>query len=341
MSSKHYQWGARQGLRDKYALKMTSQYTRKEQRDLKSYTIMPSPRGPHWKSFIEHKTKMLCDALATYTRRKYTQLKLNKYIESIRESDMSANYITKNLPTCVYMGDASMPANSPIGIKKQKRCPKQRKLEVSLKKSGKTDVVHTPEPYTSQTCPNCLRRFPKNTKSHRFKVCKDCTPQHPLVNLPSKIVTDRSRRRRQRDRKRLANNESEKSQESVKETRAERSHRHREKRRIARKNVDPLQNIDPNDAKALKQHKRRERRRRLRKQRRIAGRRVARHRNDKIIPAKPELPDVIRIGDVVMRRLGARRKAKNDVTIRLEPRPQPNNTGEGKLESKKIIFKKN
>lgn len=341
MSSNHYHWGARQGLRDKYALKMTSRYKHNEQRDLKSYPITPSPRGPQWKSFTEHKIKMLCEGLATYTRRKYTQLKLNKYIESNRESDMSANHITKNLPSCVYMGDATMPSNSPIGIKKGKRCPKQRKLVASLKKSGNTDVVFTPEPYTSQTCPNCLRRFPKNTKSHRFKVCKYCQPHHPHVNLPPLIVTDRSRRRRQRDRKRLANNEPTTSQIIAKETRAERSQRHREERRIARKNVDPLQNIDPNDVKALKRYNRRERWRRVRKQRRIAGRRVARHRNDKTVRPVHELPDVIRMGDLVMRNLGARHKGKKQVTIRLEPRQQPNDTGGGLLGSKKIIFEKN
>lgn len=305
---------------------MTSKYTRKEQRDLKSYPKMPSPRGLGWKQYIEHKLKMICDSLATYARRKYVQLLLHKHIESHRESDKLAVHITHNKPTAAYMGDAIFPADSPIGIRKRKRCPGHRRLVTSLKKSGKTDVVFTPEPYTSQTCANCLRRFPKKTKSHRFKVCKGACIPHEAVNLPPKIITDRSRRRRQRERKEIARNQP----VQPVETKAEISERHREQRRIARSIEYPVQ---LNDAKAMRRCQRRERRRKLRKRRQIASRRAAWHRKKK--KKKPpideeEPPD----------------EDEDEVEADAQPKPQPKprrqiiDTGEGKLGSKRIIFKK-
>lgn len=312
-------------MRDKAATKMTSKYTRQEQRDLKSYPKMPSPRGSGWKQYIEHKIKMTCDSLATYARRKYAHLSLNKHIESHRESDMLAVHITHNKPTVVYMGDAIFPADSPIGIKKRKRCPGHRRLVTSLKKSGKTDVVFTPEPYTSQTCANCLRRFPKKTKSHRFKVCTGCIP-HEAVNLPPKIITDRSRRRLQRDRKEIARNQPVQPVQPV-ATRAKLSERRREQRRIARSIKNPLQ-LD--DTKAMKRHQRRERRR---KRRKIAGRKVARHRRKKKWkPPIDEEPDE------------DNDEAEAEADAQPKPQPKPRrqiiDTGVGKLGSKRILFQK-
>lgn len=57
------------------------------------------------------------------------------------------------------------------------------------------------EYYTSQTCANCMARFPVHTKKHRFKHCK-CKPS-PTANLelPRKIVTTLGKRQLKRFRK--------------------------------------------------------------------------------------------------------------------------------------------
>ncbi|XP_055311411.1 uncharacterized protein LOC129574069 isoform X1 [Sitodiplosis mosellana] len=330
LSSIQYHWGARQGMRDKQATKMTRKYVHKEQRDLKSYPITSvSPRGSQWKSFIKHKIKMLTDSLATYARRKYAQLSLHKYIESNREMDLMAKHITKNETGVVFLGDAAFPSNSKIGVKRTKRTPDQRKFIVSLKKDGKTDVVPTPEPYTSQTCANCLRRFPRSTKSDRFKVCKDCRP-HKDVRLPPVIVTDRSRRRKQRDRKQ---NASQKPTANV--TRAERAEKHRENRRSERESHNPEQ-LDTEQA--VRRYNRRIRRRELRQRRRVAG-----HRSRKVTKqpeAESDLPGFDKIGDTSICKIRAKnRKAKPQLWQRIHY--DATDKGIGLLGSKKIAFQKN
>lgn len=297
-------------MRDKQALRMTSRYTHEEQRIFKSFEVAPTPRAETWKSYIEFSLKTLPNRLATYTTRKYSQLELHKYIETNRATDNVANLMTAKRKAAVFLGDAKFPADSPIGLKRQKRSPGERKLEVSLKKSGKVDVLYVPEAYTSQTCPHCKRRFPKSTKSHRYKVCVHC-PGEPIA---TKIITNRSQRRRQRE-KRMA-----KGPTVELESRAERSKRHREERRA--------RFVYPNDTE--KRRKRRERRRELRQRRVVQGRRhIARHRER----AKKGGGRYQEEETATRRRYGVARVSN-------EPRPEPNNSGAGKLGSKRILFEK-
>lgn len=162
---------------------------------------MPSPRGQHWASYILHRCEMMVEGIGAYAKRKYARLSFDKYIESNRERDFLAMMITKNKPSLVLIGAAEMPANSPIGIKKNKRCPGTRHLMNSIKKLHHSDVVLVNEDYTSQTCANCFKKFPRHTKSNRFKVCQGCTRDADAhTALPSLIVTKKSRRRQQIDR---------------------------------------------------------------------------------------------------------------------------------------------
>lgn len=192
---------------------------------------------------------------------------------------------------------------------------------------------------------------------------KGCRP-HPDVHIPRIIVTDRSRRRRQRDRKQIARSTEKK------ESRAERSQRHREQRRIARENIKPAQ-LD--DGKAERRRQRCERRRQFRQRRRIAGRRVARHRERQKAIVKRGIPDSLQIGSITIQRIRPkkiqealsypiykqightiirktpivrrhytlrRRGVGRDKNQAMLPRPEPNDTGLGKLGSKKIFFQK-
>lgn len=303
---------------------------------------MPSPRCSEWKKYLTHRLKMLVDGLKTYARRKYAQLSLNQYIECNRELDTMTNYLTRNKPSVVYLGDATLPSDSPIGVKKTKRSPGQRRLMVSLKKNGKTDVVLTKEPYTSQTCPNCLNRFPKHTKSHRFKVCYNCTP-HPTVEPPDVIVTNASRRLRQAERKMLAKNKPlvTNTAQTDEQLRAEYSQNHRDERLNKRIAVEQQRTT-----------RRRTRRRKLR----IAGRRIARKRRKnrrksneqkleeeyKQWPDDEEMgilvyPSYMEVGDITIHKIVKVKDQEQQPRNQMQPRPD---TKYGKLGSKKIFFRK-
>lgn len=183
---------------------MTEQYVQMEQRDFAMHVIRPSPRGQQWRLYIQHRIRMLRSGMATYARPKYARLSLDKYIQTNRAMDTIAKKITNNEPSIIYIGAAQMAPNSPIGIKKYKRCPSVRKLGVSVKKLGHSKIKYTPEHNSSLTCANCFRRFPIETRNHRFKVCRQCrgvpkgNPNVPdsdkNANLPPKIVTQLSKR---------------------------------------------------------------------------------------------------------------------------------------------------
>lgn len=150
---------------------------------------------------------MMQDGLAVYAQRRYARLSLDKYIESQRESDYLAKSLTKNKPSLFTIGDADLPANSPIGKKKSKRCPGTRRLRNCVKKLHHSDVVGVKEHYTSQHCANCMVKFPKKTKSFHFKVCKNCPHNAPMtptiakyMSLPPLIVTKKCSRRKTLDR---------------------------------------------------------------------------------------------------------------------------------------------
>lgn len=297
---------------------MTSRYTHQEQRVFKSFEHAPTPRGERWRDYIAFKLKMFANGIAIFTRRKYSQLAMHRYIQTNRAIDNVANQITNNQPTIVYFGDAIFPSDSPIGMKGKKRCPAERKVIVSLKKPGKTDVRFTSEAYSSQTCPHCKRRLSKRTKSDRYKMCINC----PGVPVATAIVTDRSRRRRQRERKQIIAEFGKKPR--IQPPRAVRTRRHREKRRANR--PEP-----PNDTE--RRRERREQRRKLRQRRVVAGRRhIARHRER----SKKHIQKTFQIGQTTCRRLRRYGLAR----VSKQPRPQPNDSGEGELGSKKIIFEK-
>lgn len=184
-----------QGKRDKKAEELTGDYVAYEHRDLASYPLVPSPRGTIWKSYIQHRLKMLHDGMAAYATRRYARLDLDHYIESNREMDKITVEITNNQPSIIFLGGAPLAPNRPIGIKRRKRCPGTRKFLVSVKKLGHSIVIFVDEYNTSQTCANCFRRFPRNTKPHRFKVCRGCDAD-PNVNplLANRIITQRGKR---------------------------------------------------------------------------------------------------------------------------------------------------
>ena len=140
--------------------------------------------------------------MAVYATEKYARIKFDKYIQSNREYDETAKKLTNNKPSLIFLGAAELHSSRPIGTKNGKRCPGVRKLLISIKKLGHSVVIFVDEYFTSQTCARCFGRFPRNTRSHRFKVCRNCQP-HPDARLPSKVVTEKSKRLLQSERKLL------------------------------------------------------------------------------------------------------------------------------------------
>lgn len=180
---------------------MTADFTFLEQLDRENrvkYPVMPSPRGIHWVHYIKHRLCMLERGMEAYARRRYARLSFDKHCESQREQDLLAGQITKNEPSLVMIGGAQISPSSPIGIKKNKRTPGTRKIQVSIKKLGHSEVILVNEEYTSQVCANCFKKFPKHIYKHRFKACKGCT-RDSLLSLPPLIVTKKCRRRKQLD----------------------------------------------------------------------------------------------------------------------------------------------
>lgn len=131
---------------------------------------------------------MLSHGIAT---RKYARLHLDKYTHSNRVCDEIAKSITQNKPSMVYIGDANLNPNRPIGIKTNKRCSGTRKLIKSIKKLGHSMVVLINEYYTSPTCSNYFGRFSRQTRQHRVKVCRHCEGNNN--NTPMKIITRKSK----------------------------------------------------------------------------------------------------------------------------------------------------
>lgn len=204
MSPRRYHWGTRQKVREKTGKRWTRWYTAQERVDLASYATIPSPRGSQYLNYIQHRMRMLPNGIAAYATKQYAKLNLDKYIQSNRESDEIAVEITQNQPSLIYMGGAELHPNRPIGIKKQKRCPGVRKLVVSIKKLGHSMVIFVNEYFTSQTCANCFARFDRSTRRDRFKVCRNCNPTDPYAaRLPSKVITQHSKRHMQGARKNL------------------------------------------------------------------------------------------------------------------------------------------
>jgi hypothetical protein len=155
---------------------------------------VPSPRGASWRSYIEHRLRMMENGIETYTVKQYARLGLDKHIEWYRAIDKIVGKLVSNQSAIVYIGaGGSTPANSPIKIKKHVRCPGTRKLIAAFKKRSNCVIRLVDEYMTSQHCARCFKRFPLATRGDRYKVCVGCVP-NPIVQLPKLIVTHVSKR---------------------------------------------------------------------------------------------------------------------------------------------------
>ncbi|XP_055302910.1 uncharacterized protein LOC129568699 [Sitodiplosis mosellana] len=201
-----YHFRAKYGKRKRKSEKWLRLFTELEQHDRNQYPFYPSPKGAsNWMSYIEHRVKMLQPGMEVYTARKYIRLNLDKHIEETRASDTIAAFLTRKLPSLIFLGAAQMAPNSPIGIKKRLRCPGVRKLLNSFKKLHNCVVVMVDEYKTSQTCAKCFRPFDRRTKKDRYKVCRQCIPHAANIttdkHLSSVIISKKSNRSYQRERR--------------------------------------------------------------------------------------------------------------------------------------------
>lgn len=189
ISSKQYHWLTKEKVRKRQEKRWTAGFTQREQDDRNNrnlYEVMPSPMGYRWKDYV--RLKMHVHGIAVYTTEKYTRLSFDKYVRSNSVCDSIAHMYTGNRPSLIHFGAAERAPNSPIGIKKNLRCPGTRKMMRSYGKCRHCRVNMVDEYFTSQTCAKCFGRFDRRTKRHRFKVCTDCRPD-PNAMLPSLIVT--------------------------------------------------------------------------------------------------------------------------------------------------------
>jgi len=162
---------------------------------------MPSDMGIYWWDYICHRLRTMKRGMDVYATDKYTRLNLDKYILSNRVCDNVAVMMTNNKSCLAHYGGAQIAPNRPMRIPKHKRCPGQRKMLRSFKKLKKKGVVVNivDEYFTSQTCAKCFKRFDRRTRSHRFKVCPDCTPDARGI-LPTMIVSRKSKRQMREDK---------------------------------------------------------------------------------------------------------------------------------------------
>lgn len=123
--------------------------------------------------------------IVTYTTEKYANLRFNLVNVNTNRASVEKAAELVNCPAAVvHFGAAETPPNSAIRIKKHMRCPGARKLIKSFRKLDYVVVISVNEVYNSQTCPRCFERFNPSTKSHRFKVCQNCRPQHQAMLPP-------------------------------------------------------------------------------------------------------------------------------------------------------------
>lgn len=194
ISSGKYHRMAKQYIRDWKAAKMTSAFEERARLDRENreiYPRIPSPKGSDWNDYITHCLKFFTEGVRTYTRRRYARLSLNKYIQGQKAMDSIVNKITNKSATIVFIGGAKMSASSPI--KKYRRCPGTRKIAISMKKKIDCAVVYVDEHNTSQVCPNCLEKFPEETKRDRMKLCADCV-RLPETSPATLITTNHGKR---------------------------------------------------------------------------------------------------------------------------------------------------
>lgn len=170
---------------------MAKEFEDREKEILKSYEKMPSPRGSQWREYLKHQSKLMKEKFAVYTNRRYARLDFDKHIKTSKQIATMARRVTKNKPSLVALGAG-------YGDKMA------RKLANGIKNLDHSDVVFVNVDVTSQTCPNCFKKFPRYTKRHRFKVCRGCTRDAVLnFPMPELIVTHKSKK----EMKELTNNE--------------------------------------------------------------------------------------------------------------------------------------
>lgn len=165
-----YNWHAKHKKRIRKGERLTHAFKVAEQNDRNEYIVMPSPRGRFWLSYVQHRLKMFEGALGAYANQRYARLGFDKYVQTNRTIDRIAASLTNKLKSIIYIGSAEFSPNSPIGIRKNVRCPGTRKLVKAFKKLGNVYIRFVDEYFTSQTCARCFGRFDRNTRAHRFKV---------------------------------------------------------------------------------------------------------------------------------------------------------------------------
>lgn len=173
----------------------------RELEDRTRYPTLPSIQSPvSWRDYIIHRLRMARRSIAIFTSLRYTRMLGDKYVTTTRAVDKIANRIIHNKPAIVFMGNAEMSSNSPIGIRKNQRCPGARRLLKSWEKRDDVIVIPVDEYMTSQYCGRCFKRFPLWTRPKRMKVCVDCKPIAQAQPAPI-IVTRKSKRKLQIERR--------------------------------------------------------------------------------------------------------------------------------------------
>lgn len=173
--NKSYNWHANTKWRKKQWEKLVKRFKREEEADLQMYNN-PSPRGIRWRVYIEHRFRMAVNGIPAYTKKYYARLRFGKYIDVNRILDEMAMKIVPNgRRALIYLGAADIAPDSPISIPKFVRAPGARRLMNSVRKRpGCARILKVDEYMTSQTCAKCFARFDRRTRSHHFKVCRNC-----------------------------------------------------------------------------------------------------------------------------------------------------------------------
>lgn len=131
------------------------------------------------KSYIWFELKWLTEKIETYHKRKIARLKFDGYIrrkKTINEQ-IEKKIIKGEEKVNVFLGSATQAPNS--GIKGYKRYP-GKEFRKALMENKKVNLFKTPENYTSQVCPKCLKTEGKYLKvkmsksPHRYAVCVKC-----------------------------------------------------------------------------------------------------------------------------------------------------------------------
>lgn len=157
ISSKRYHYDTKQGCRNAKAEVITRLFTYEEQTDRSHIASVigqiPSSQNISWQHYIQHRLRMSVNGIETYTQRSYARLQLDKHIEWHRAIDKIAAKLENKKPSLIFIGSGgSTPANSPIKIKRNVRCPVTRKLIGAFKKRSNCVIRMVDEWMTSQHC---------------------------------------------------------------------------------------------------------------------------------------------------------------------------------------------